>query len=79
MTGCSTLSPCIPNPLETVARALLAHVRGALEESGDLKAAEVGLGSLLRAGNGACVQRDLMQQTGSLRAIVTECVRRTRG
>ncbi|WP_405669403.1 glutamate--cysteine ligase [Streptomyces sp. NBC_01527] len=68
-----------PEPAETVARALLAHVRGALEESGDLKAAEDGLGALLSAGNGACVQRDLMQRTGSLRAIVAECVRRTRG
>ena len=68
-----------PEPAETVARALLAHVRGALEESGDLKATEDALDSLMTAGNGACVQRDLMRRTGSLRATVTECVRRTRG
>ncbi|MCX5317564.1 glutamate--cysteine ligase [Streptomyces sp. NBC_00154] len=68
-----------PEPAETVARALLAHVRGALEESGDLKAAEDALDFLITSGNGACVQRDLMRRTGSLRATVTECVRRTRG
>ncbi|WP_328885369.1 glutamate--cysteine ligase [Streptomyces sp. NBC_00316] len=68
-----------PEPADAVARALLAHVRDALEESSDLKAADDALGSLLTTGNGACVQRGLMQRTGSLRDTVKECVRRTRG
>ncbi|MFF1836455.1 glutamate--cysteine ligase [Streptomyces sp. NPDC058231] len=68
-----------PEPAGAVARALLAHVREALEESGDLRAAENAVTSLLTGGNGARAQRDLMRRTGSLRATVAECVRRTRG
>ncbi|MFG2628175.1 glutamate--cysteine ligase [Streptomyces sp. NPDC048473] len=61
-----------------VTHALLDHVRGALEDSGDVAAAEEALNSLLRTGNGAYVQRELLGRTGSLRDVVTECVRRTR-
>lgn len=68
-----------PEPAHAVARALLAHVRDALEESDDLKATDDALDTLFTTGNGACVQRDLMQRTGSLRDTVKECVRRTRG
>lgn len=68
-----------PAPAEDVVRALLAHVREALEDSGDLKSAEATLTSVLRKGNGARVQREILERTGSLRETVTECVRLTRG
>ncbi|MEV0040916.1 carboxylate--amine ligase, partial [Streptomyces sp. NPDC050804] len=66
-----------PAPAEAVVRSLLAHVRDALRDDGDLSFAEDGLGRLLRTGNGARVQRDVLRRTGSLHAMVAECVRRT--
>ncbi|MFI8891484.1 glutamate--cysteine ligase [Streptomyces paradoxus] len=66
-------------PAEAVVRALLDHVGEALEDSGDLERAEAGCDELLREGNGAQVQRALMERTGSLRDVVTECVRHTQG
>ncbi|MYS50389.1 carboxylate--amine ligase, partial [Streptomyces sp. SID6013] len=33
--------------------------------------------ALLRHGNGAQVQRELLERTGSLREVVSACVRRT--
>ncbi|MFD4946730.1 hypothetical protein ACFVYE_14050 [Streptomyces sp. NPDC058239] len=53
-------------------------MRAALEDNGDAAAAEEALDSLLRTGNGARVQRELLRRTGSLRDVVTECIRRTR-
>ncbi|MYS42521.1 carboxylate--amine ligase, partial [Streptomyces sp. SID5998] len=35
--------------------------------------------ALLRRGTGARVQRELLERTGSLREVVTECVRHTQG
>jgi carboxylate-amine ligase len=64
-------------PAETVVRALLEHVREALAAAGDLERAEKLAEGLLRQGNGARVQRELLERTGSLRDVVTECVRRT--
>lgn len=64
-------------PAETVVRALLDHVGDALSDSGDLDRARSGCSELLRHGNGARVQRELMERTGSLRDVVTECVRLT--
>ncbi|MEU6376094.1 glutamate--cysteine ligase [Streptomyces sp. NPDC046909] len=64
-------------PAETVVRALLEHVGGALAESGDLERAREGCAELLRCGNGARIQRELLARAGSLRDVVTECVRRT--
>ncbi|MBC2905643.1 glutamate--cysteine ligase [Streptomyces cupreus] len=66
-----------PMPARAVVRALLDHVGEALEDSGDLDSARVGVAELLGRGNGAQVQRELMRRTGSLRDVVTECVRRT--
>ncbi|MBT2490954.1 glutamate--cysteine ligase [Streptomyces sp. ISL-96] len=68
-----------PAPAEAVVRALFAHVRDALEDSGDAAAAQEGLAALLKSGNGALVQRDLLHRNGGLRGVVTECVRRTQG
>ncbi|MFJ7297320.1 glutamate--cysteine ligase 2 [Streptomyces collinus] len=64
-------------PAEAVVRALLGHVEEALDGTGDLARAEAACDELLREGNGAQVQRALMERTGSLRDVVTECVRRT--
>ncbi|MFI1534598.1 glutamate--cysteine ligase [Streptomyces anandii] len=66
-------------PAESVLRALLEHVADALEATGDLRRAEEAVGELLRRGNGARVQRELLEDGGSLRDVVTECVRRTQG
>ncbi|WP_066956853.1 glutamate--cysteine ligase [Streptomyces lushanensis] len=66
-----------PAPAEAVVRSLLAHVRDALRDHGDLPLAEEGLRRLLRTGNGARVQRDMLRRTGSLHTMIAECVRRT--
>jgi carboxylate-amine ligase len=64
-------------PAEAVVRALLDHVEEALADTGDLDRARAACEELLREGNGAQVQRALMERTGSLRDVVTECVRHT--
>ncbi|MFC9913509.1 glutamate--cysteine ligase [Streptomyces sp. NPDC059862] len=66
-----------PAPAETVVRALLEHVGEALADSGDLDRAQKSCARLLRRGNGARVQRELLKRTGSLRDVVVECVRHT--
>ncbi|GAA4792312.1 glutamate--cysteine ligase [Streptomyces ziwulingensis] len=68
-----------PAPAETVVRDLLEHVGAALEANGDLDRARETVAELLEHGNGARVQRELLERTGSLRDVVTECVRRTQG
>jgi glutamate---cysteine ligase / carboxylate-amine ligase len=64
-------------PAETVVRSLLCHVEDALADSGDLERARETCAALLHGGGGARVQRELMERTGSLRDVVTECVRHT--
>ncbi|MET7913787.1 glutamate--cysteine ligase [Streptomyces avermitilis] len=64
---------------ESVVRALLEHVGDALADAGDLDLAHEALAELLERGNGARVQRELLERTGSLRDTVTECVRQTQG
>jgi carboxylate-amine ligase len=66
-------------PAETVVRALLEHAGEALEATGDYDRAHESVAELLRNGNGARVQREVLERTGSLRDVVTECVRRTQG
>ncbi|CAL9653916.1 Putative glutamate--cysteine ligase 2 [Streptomyces sp. enrichment culture] len=66
-------------PAETVVRALLDHVGDALAEAGDMERVREECAALLRRGNGARVQRELLERTGSLRDVVTGCVRRTQG
>ncbi|KOV54024.1 carboxylate--amine ligase [Streptomyces sp. AS58] len=68
-----------PAPAETVVRALLEHTGDALADSGDLDLARASCEALLRHGNGARVQRELLERTGRLRDVVVECVRRTQG
>ncbi|GHE57799.1 putative glutamate--cysteine ligase 2 [Streptomyces spiralis] len=64
-------------PAEAVVRALLDHVGDALADSGDLDRAREATRRLLRRGNGARVQREVMERTGNLRDVVTACVRHT--
>ncbi|GHE69124.1 putative glutamate--cysteine ligase 2 [Streptomyces longispororuber] len=66
-----------PTPSDEVVHALLDHVSEALEDSGDLAAAREQTARLLKQGTGARFQRDLLEKTGSLSAVVAECVRRT--
>ncbi|MFE2294686.1 glutamate--cysteine ligase [Streptomyces sp. NPDC059452] len=68
-----------PEPAAAVLRALLAQVRDALEDSGDLKATEKALAAVERRGTGARIQRRILERTGSLRDTVAECVRMTGG
>jgi carboxylate-amine ligase len=64
-------------PAEAVVRALLDHTADALSDHGDLDRAREGCERLLRDGNGAMIQRALLERTESLRDVVTECVRHT--
>ncbi|MFF9088345.1 glutamate--cysteine ligase [Streptomyces sp. NPDC014991] len=68
-----------PRPAPEVLRSLLEHAGDALADSGDADRAEEAVAGLLRHGNGAREQRLLLERTGSLRDVVTECVRRTQG
>lgn len=64
-------------PAAEVVEALLDHVSDALETTGDLERARAGCAALLKDGNGARVQREAFERSGSLRDVVAECVRRT--
>ncbi|MEV6114387.1 glutamate--cysteine ligase [Streptomyces sp. NPDC052109] len=68
-----------PAPAPHVLRSLLEHTGDALTEVGDAERAEQGMADLLRRGNGAREQRRLLERAGSLRDVVTECVRHTQG
>jgi len=68
-----------PRPAGQVLRSLLDHIGDALDDSGDGARAEKGVEELLRRGTGAREQRRLLEQSGSLRDVVTECVRHTQG
>ncbi|WP_159662440.1 glutamate--cysteine ligase 2 [Streptomyces mexicanus] len=68
-----------PEPADVVVRALLDHIADALEDTGDLERTREALADLRRRGDGARVQRELLERTGSLRDVVTACVRHTQG
>ncbi|WEO99294.1 glutamate--cysteine ligase [Streptomyces sp. FXJ1.172] len=68
-----------PRPAPEVVRALLEHTREALADSGDAALAEEALAGLLRRGTGAREQLGMLDRTGSLGAVVAECVRHTQG
>ncbi|MEU6508163.1 glutamate--cysteine ligase [Streptomyces sp. NPDC046942] len=68
-----------PRPAPEVVRILLEHSGEALADSGDTALAEEAVDELLHRGTGAREQLRLMERTGSLREVVTECVRRTQG
>ncbi|MFJ8936765.1 glutamate--cysteine ligase [Streptomyces sp. NPDC102365] len=66
-----------PAPAGDVVRALLEHVGPALDDSGDTDRVHKAAAELLREGNGARVQREVLERSGSLGDVVKECVRRT--
>ncbi|MGW0708426.1 glutamate--cysteine ligase 2 [Streptomyces sp. NPDC002643] len=66
-----------PRPAADVIRSLLDHVRDALVDNEDLERVRGALAELTRRGNGARVQREVLERTGSLRDVVVACVRHT--
>ncbi|WP_432138098.1 MULTISPECIES: glutamate--cysteine ligase 2 [unclassified Streptomyces] len=66
-------------PAKTVVEALLDRVGEALAEFGDLERVRSSCAELLARGGGAQVQREVWARTGSLRDVVTACVRHTQG
>ncbi|OIK26255.1 glutamate--cysteine ligase 2 [Streptomyces malaysiense] len=68
-----------PRPAARVLYSLLDLVGDALDGSGDADRAAKGVEDLLRHGNGAREQRRTVERGGTLRDVVTECVRRTQG
>jgi carboxylate-amine ligase len=68
-----------PAPAAGVVAALVAHVRGALSDSGDLELVERGVADVLSRGTGADLQRQVFQETGDLAAVVRAAVGRTHG
>ncbi|MYW17843.1 YbdK family carboxylate-amine ligase [Streptomyces sp. SID2955] len=68
-----------PRPAAQVLESLLEHAGDALAGTGDADRVARGVEELLHRGNGAREQRGLLERTGSLRDVVTECVRRTQG
>ena len=62
---------------ESVVRALLEHIGGALADTGDLERARETCVRLLKSGTGAQVQRELLARNRNLREVVTACVRHT--
>lgn len=66
-----------PAPADAVVGALVEHTAGVLCETGDLGAVEASLLGVLKRGNGADLQRDLLQETGDLSAVVMHAIART--
>ncbi|TNY36050.1 carboxylate-amine ligase [Thermomonospora catenispora] len=66
-----------PAPAGTVIEALVEHVRGALEGSGDLAAVRRALRSLRVRGTGARLQRAAHARSGRLVEVVRDAVART--
>ncbi|GGP11553.1 glutamate--cysteine ligase [Nonomuraea glycinis] len=64
-------------PAPVLAHRLLAHVRPALEQSGDLTFVEEGLDRLLRQGSGAARQRRVLAGSGHLAAVVDDLIEAT--
>ncbi len=60
----------VPEPTGTVARALVDHVRDALDEAGDKPAVTELLADVLARGNGAIFQRNAYQESGHLPAMI---------
>jgi carboxylate-amine ligase len=59
-----------PDGAAAVTALLLAHVRGALADAGDLGTVTALLTQVLRRGTGAAFQRDTLRRTGNLRDVV---------
>jgi carboxylate-amine ligase len=60
----------LPGGAAAVTALLLAHVRDALADAGDLGTVTGLLTDVLRRGSGAAFQRDALRRTGNLRDVV---------
>jgi carboxylate-amine ligase len=63
-----------PAPAVAVVNALLNHIRGALEDSGDVERVEELIDHLLAAGTGASRQLEVLHRTGQLEDVVADAV-----
>lgn len=61
-----------PAPAVRVVNGLVHHIRGALEDSGDLRRVESLMDDLLHGGTGATRQLEVMHRTGDLEAVVAD-------
>ncbi|WP_324277739.1 glutamate--cysteine ligase [Blastococcus brunescens] len=68
-----------PAPAADVVGALLDHIRPALADAGDEERVTDGLGTVLRRGTGADLQRRVHHETGDLAAVVRTAVALTTG
>jgi carboxylate-amine ligase len=68
-----------PVPAEVAVRALLGHVAPALADMGDLGLAEELMDRLLSRGNGAVLQRRVLEEAGDLAAVVRAAMSCTLG
>ncbi|WP_030484777.1 carboxylate-amine ligase [Nocardioides aequoreus] len=66
-------------PARAALDSLVAHVRPALEEAGDLDLVTASLEAVLARGTGAARQRAAFEREGSLEAVVADAARRTVG
>lgn len=68
-----------PAPAQRVVRALIEHVRPALEDLGEYEVVHALTDALFGRGNGATMQRDVCRRGGSLADVVADAVTRTAG
>jgi len=68
-----------PAPAAEVLRALVAHVRPALADSGDLDLVEDGVAAVVGRGTGAELQRRVLAESGDPAAVVHAAVAATHG
>ena len=69
----------LPQPVATVANALLDHVQDALSDAGDADTVTELLTALLKRGNGATFQRSTYREAGDLRSVVAGAAALTAG
>jgi carboxylate-amine ligase len=70
---------CRPRPAADVLRALLDHLRPALQDTGDIDEVVTRLEDVGRRGTGARRQREVYARTGSLHDVVADLAERTVG
>ncbi|GAA2494659.1 glutamate--cysteine ligase [Streptomyces thermolineatus] len=68
---------CRPVPAEDAVRTLLGHLAPALDDAGDLRTATDLTERLLARGNGARIQRSVVEGGGGLADVVAEAVKHT--
>ena len=69
----------LPCPAAEAVQALLTHIRPALAGSGDEEQVTLEIARILTSGAGSRRQRNTMENTRSLTAVVLDAVERTHG